>query len=127
MLLEKDNEELRAYIATMRSSQGPVHDDGYYVQATDRLNSQIQSWVRNHPRIFSHPYISHEKAREVFKILETLGENGEESLEYLRSGNSSLQILYKQSRSRIAIIRHIIALFLFQRIFHPFAAGLDEE
>jgi hypothetical protein len=124
--LEKDNEELRGYIAEMRSAQGPVHDDGYYVQTADRLNLQIQSWVARNSKTISDPYIPDNLAREVFKFVERLGENGKKSLQSLTSDHSSLQMLYKYSRSRIAVIRHIIALFLFQSIFHPFAVGLDE-
>jgi hypothetical protein len=127
LALEKDNEELRAYIATMRSAQGPIHDDGYYVQGIERLNYQIQSWVVKMTKSVSNTQISYYNAESILKGLEELGDNGEETLDMLRSGNTSLQKLYSQPRTRIALVRHVIALFFFDRIFDPFAFGLDED
>lgn len=125
--LEKDNEELRAYIATMRSAQGPIHDDGYYVQGVERLNYQIQSWVVKITKSISDTRLSYNTPDKIIKALENLGENGEETVEILKSGRTSLQRLYEQPRTRIALIRHVIALFFYDRIFYPFAFGLEEE
>jgi hypothetical protein len=125
--LEKDNEELRAYIATMRSAQGPIHDDGYYVQGVERLNYQVQSWVVKITKSVPDTRLSYNTQDRIMKALEDLGDNGEETVDMLKSGKTSLQRLYEQPRTRIALVRHVIALFFYDRIFYPFAFGLEEE
>jgi hypothetical protein len=111
----------------MRSAAGPINDDGYYVQGVERLNYQIQSWVVKMTKSVSDKRISHRNSDRILEGLEELGETSEETLEMLRSEETSLQRLYEQPRTRIALVRHVIALFFFDRIFNPFAFGLEED
>jgi hypothetical protein len=111
----------------MRSAAGPINDDGYYVQGVERLNYQIQSWVVKMTKSVPDKRISHRNSDRILEGLEELGETSEETLEMLRSEETSLQRLYEQPRTRIALVRHVIALFFFDRIFNPFAFGLEED
>jgi hypothetical protein len=125
--MEHDNEQLRGYIATMRSAQDPICDEDHYVRGFEGLRRNIDSWVAKQYKLNSKQALRDSCAYEIVELISRLGEHGAKAGNTLQGGKYSIRSLYRERRTRIPLIRHIIAIHLFHEIFYPFAFGLPAE
>jgi len=123
--LSTDNERLRTYIARRESDLKPLHSEDYYIQKFRELNAEIELWIAKYAKTTAKPLTDSEE-KTLLKKLSGLGASGEESSKVLSIKNT-FQTLYEDARSRIRLLRHIVALFLFEQILSPFAVGLSPE
>ena len=98
----------------------------YYSQSFDELNGIAEGVVR-----YSRVHISHIPSEthraQILAHISRLGEHGSKTEEFLESAKDCFQSLYGRGRWRHRLIRHVIALFLFNRVFEPFALGISQE
>jgi hypothetical protein len=125
--LRKDNGQLRTYIVDMESGKGPLHDEEYYIQGFEELRGAIESWIAKHSKANSGQALSEQAQVEVSGILAKLGDQGALSSKFLNAERHDIRSLYGNRRSCIALIRHVVALFLFTEVFEPFAFGLPQS
>ena len=71
--------------------------------------------------------LSQSQEIELLKLLLNFGKSGKKSAEFLKTAPKLFQNLYANTRSRILLIRHIVAVFLIDQVFEPFAAGLPSS
>lgn len=125
--LRKDNGQLRTYIVDMEKGRGPLHDEEYYIQRFEELRGGIESWIAKHAKANSRQALSEQAQVEVLGILAKLGPYGAISSRFLNAESHDIQSLYGNRRSCIALIRHVVALFLFTEVFEQFAFGLPSS
>lgn len=125
--LENDNEQLRAYIATMRNAQGPILDEGYYSRGFDGLRREIDSWVAKQYKKNANQSLSDDAPSVIVRIVSLFGDHGLACSHFLQSEEYSIQMLYNERRTRIPLIRHVIAIILFDQVFDRFAFGLTRD
>jgi chromosome segregation ATPase len=118
-------EHLERCIAETRSPEAPNKVESYYIKKLERLNQYISSKVadlckREHAKTFR---ASERAINNVLRTLQELEPHGGVAATML--GQGSLWTLDTDVRRRIAVIRHIIALFLQSCVFDSFAFGLD--
>lgn len=125
--IRTDNEELRAQLVSLQKWHGPLQGEEYYTELFKALNSEIGGAIAGQVK-----KVSRQAPLEVpdWEILSTriaeLGNSGVTSVTFLNStGSNVIDLLFSSGASRIAFIRHIIALFLYERVFEPFAFGLS--
>lgn len=119
--LRQDNEHLRTYIAKTNTDVNPFHDEEYYLQSLQELKSEIEMWIAKHAKANGVEVLSAAEEAGVLEILFASGQCGKNSYDFL---NRDFRGLYGNARSRIPLLRHVVALVLFEQIFEPFAAGL---
>jgi len=83
----------------------------------------MEGWIAGHAKRTSMRTLPASNEATVLDILMSLGGAGESSCKFLIK-NCLLQKEYYEIRSRIILVRHIVALFLFDQIFNPLAPGL---
>jgi hypothetical protein len=120
-ITEQDNIQLRQCIHRMSKPQEPLRSEDSYIDHFQDLKNQIESWVAGHSKQNANVLLERRTQNSVLAKLEQLGTYGIHTTESFRS---SLGQWYTNKRTRIPLIRHIIALFLFGRVFNPFAFGL---
>lgn len=124
-LLKQDNATLRAVIANSKSSAAPCHEESYYVEHLDGLNHLIQSSVAKAFKQSCNQNLSEEAGNTVLDIISSIDPWGKQTVETL--SRVTIWTLHKDARKRIALVRHIIALFLWDSVFDPFAFGLEKN
>ena len=124
--LRLDNEKLRTYIATRESDLHPVHTEDFYVQNFQALKGEIEMWIVKQAKAnLATPLLDEDEAK-LLENLATLGFHCTASAEILRL-NHIETTWCTSAASRIQLIRHIVAVFLFDQIFSSFAVGLSPE
>jgi hypothetical protein len=125
--IRTDNEELRAQLVSLQKWHGPLEGEEYYTELFKALNSEIGGAIAGQVK-----KVSRQTQLEVpeWEILSTriaeLGNAGVASVNFLNSaGSNVIDLLFSSGASRIAFIRHIISLLLYERVFEPFAFGLS--
>lgn len=118
----EDNQSLRRYIDNMRNAQEPLRGEEKYTQKFEDLNNKITSWVLKQSKQHANTALKDSKVRTaVLTKLESFGVHGQHTATCVRS---SFPQLYNSKKTRAPLIRHILALFLFDRVFYPFAFAL---
>ena len=121
---QTDNEILRDVITSRTISQEPIHTEDYYKRAFNDLKSNMYDIVatlsRGHPKENLTPAFQ----TKVLDMIADFGEHATCSSKYLKDhlGGLNLSRLY-----RIPLLRHIFAIFLFDRVFSPFAFPMTKE
>lgn len=118
-----DNERLRTSIFKNESDLSALQSEDYYIQLFEELKGDVEGWIASHAKRTSTRTLPASTEAAVLDILMRLGGAGESSANFLIK-NRLLQKEYYDVRSRIILIRHIVALFLFDQIFNPLAPGL---
>jgi hypothetical protein len=122
--LSNDNTSLRTQILSMRSPQDPVHDDAYYSRRLVQLNEMIKSWVAS---LFKFKKIDHDiqnaEEKRLVRLLEFANGEGP-STSYMKG---SIRDMLHVPRKRIALVRHLLAIYLFQMVFTKFCFGLQPK
>lgn len=125
-LLRIDNEKLRAEIVTMGKIQGPAKGEEYYIKRFDELKSDIESWAAKHSKLHRNEELSQVSEVELLKSLSELGRCGTMSCQSLKSKTYPIRKLYDYGPTRIGLIRHVVAVFLFDQVFEQFAPGVPQ-
>jgi chromosome segregation ATPase len=124
--LRHDNDEIRSYILKMERELPPVVDD-YYIQLFEEIKSEVEIWSAKHGKSNAGATLSQEHEDQLLDIIARLGNSGIASVDFLRANPQSFRTWYSNARSRIQLVRHVIASFLYDKIFEPFAAGLPSQ
>lgn len=121
--LHRDNEQLRTHIAKMNADVNPNHEEEYYVQSLQELNSEVEMWIAKNAKANAAQSLSGLEETKILEVLALSGPCGKTSSEFLNK-NRAFRMLYSSPRSRIPLLRHIVGTYLFDAIFQPFSAGL---
>ena len=123
--LKQENSALLSSISKANSAQGPVKDDGYYVDQFEYLNHLIQSSIAGMFKWKSDADLSNNAVSKVVSLLDSIDPHGKCTLKMLRNYKPGVVTLHKDAVLRMALLRHLIALVLWDKIFRVFAFGLD--
>lgn len=121
------NEEFRTQILAMSSGRGPVLEEEFYIQSFEELKGVVEHGTVKLSRAQADGTLPNENQMKVLELVSGLGLNGKHSADYFRSNESLFPTVYNTGRWRNPLIRHIVALYLFDRIFEPFAFGISQE
>jgi hypothetical protein len=126
--LRSDNDELRKYIAQRGAErQQSLQNEQYYIQQFQELKSIIEMWIAKQSKSSATKELSQSNEIELLKFLTSHGKSGKMSAEFLKTKPQLCQKLYANIRSRIQLLRHIMAVFLIDQIFEPFATGMPSS
>lgn len=125
IIFEKDNQSLRVYIKSIKTAQTQLRTDTHYADGLQGLNRQIQEWVAN---IFigipKKQKLTERAGAELLGILSEIVPYGNTTAVLLKQ---NITKAYEEPHKRVAVARHIFALYLWERVFTPFAFGLSRE
>jgi hypothetical protein len=121
--LKNDNVLLRAQIADMSSGQEPLREENYYVLEFRQIGMDVDSWAAKETRTMSKKPLSEADCKQLFSELYKSGEHGRKAAE----GFEAKTKLFQERRNRIVLIRHVIAIILFDRIFDVFTFGFKRD
>jgi hypothetical protein len=122
--LTKDNYLLRSQIAEMSSAQEPLRDEQYYILEFTQIRSDIESWAAKETRTTTKPFLSETASLQLISHLKTYGETGSNAAEWFQHKERKF---FQERRNQIALIRHLIAVVLFDQVFNRFAFGFDRN
>ena len=125
--LKETVSSFNTYIANLNRAQEAVYQDSTYVEQLDTLNHFTQSSVASMFKWSCEHELSKEAALKVRGFLKEMDPYGKATLDILTRYGLTISDLHKDSTTRIILIRHIIALFLWKNVFSPFAFGLNEN
>lgn len=125
--LKQENSALLSSISKANSAQGPVNQETYYVDEFDSLNHLIQSSVAKMFKWSCETELPSYAIDKVHKFLECIEPHGNNTLKMLTAYNLEISILHKNAAQRIALVRHLIAVLLWDKVLRHFAFGLDGE
>jgi predicted nucleic acid-binding Zn-ribbon protein len=120
-----DNARLRRDIVNMENDLNPLREEDFYIQGFREIKTDIEMWAATYA---SNDIKGLSANEETFLLqnISTIGPRGKASADILSKKNVA-QKLYKNARCRIPFVRHIIALFLYDNIFEPFAFGFTSS
>ena len=126
--LKAENEAFRAQIFSIGTGRAPIHEESYYVQKFESLKGLIeQGSLRLCRAQAKGEKLSIEAEKATLQALVETGAYGEQAVKIFGETKYTLPFLYNLTTWRIALIRHIVAIFLLDRVFSPFAFGISEE
>lgn len=125
--VHSENEQFRTEIVTMGSGRGPIRAEEYYTQSFLELKGSIELRIVKLSKAHANHFLEESEQTEILDRISKLGEHGMKTAKSLRSGKYSLPILYGNGRRRHPLIRQIVALFLLNQVFEPFAVGISQE
>jgi hypothetical protein len=123
---ENDNVVLRSRIVSMRAPPGQVNDDGYYVQKLNWLNETTQVWAAGAYKGRCNHDLGASAEAELERILGCF-KSGKALLHLMRESRYTIREIHQNPSQRIALVRHLFALFLSTHVFRPFCMGISEE
>lgn len=122
--LENDNERLRGVLAKMSKARQPLRNEEYYQRQFDFLNNEIETWVVAQSKKSKPDEFTRDSKDYIISVLKDVGHScGAESAEYLRT---RMLKLYKKRPTRIALIRHILGVYIFDKVLRKYAFGFDD-
>jgi hypothetical protein len=122
--IERDNENLRDFINSKSRPQEPNHAEDFYIQAFDDLKNGISDFVAKHSKLNSKETLSPAMQTKILAALAEFGNMGQSTSAFLKSNLTSL---YTNRQTRIPLLRHIVAIHLFDKIFVRFAYAVTTE
>jgi len=124
--LGRDNEELRKIIVQRTETHEPVSCDAETnIQDFEMFATDTEMWVAKQAKANKGAEIQEEK---LIELLSESGECGKASAEFLGEKLDHITpVWYRNARSRHQLIRHIVAVYLFDLVFHPFVVGTRPE
>jgi len=123
---ETENLRLRATISKMQIVLTPVHDEAHYIQRFEGLKTKLQNWVVAQVKACSSRAMSADSQNQLHGVFQTLGKRGATAAGFLNP-KEACEYWYRDAKMRIQFIRHIVALFLFVKVFDAFLPGLSPE
>jgi hypothetical protein len=122
--LTKDNYLLRAQITEMSSAQEPLRDEQFYILEFNQIRMDVESWAAKETRTMPKQFLPEPASSQLFSLLKTYGETGSNVAEWFRHKDRRF---FQERRNQIALIRHLIAVVLFDQVFDRFAFGFDRN
>ena len=115
-----------AVIFKNESDLTSIRSEEYYIQSFEELKADLEMWIAGYTKANVSQGVSAANETCILGTLESLGARGRASSAFLTM-NQSIRLWFKDIRLRIPLIRHFVAIFLFDQIFDPFAVGLSPE
>ena len=125
--VKAENEAFREQIFAISTGRGPLHEESYYIQKPESVKNLIQQGALKLCRVQGNETLSSDREKAVLKALGRMGEYGGPAFAMFNETEYTLPLLYENKTWRIALIRHIIAVFLMERVFSPFVFGVGRE
>lgn len=125
--LQLQNEEFRAQIFAMGTGGGPLNDEEFYSTNWEELKCLVEKQIVKLSKAQVKQTLPEAEQTKILHRLSKLGPRGVKCADFLRSDGHSLQKLYNENHWRHSLLRHIVALFLLDRVFEPFAFGISQE
>jgi hypothetical protein len=119
-------DNLRAQVFAIGSSRAPRNDGDFYNQKFNALNTVIDQGVLRLVRQ-GKQVLDESAPKEILESIALLGSYGPNSARFLSESAYNISALYTQGPMRLALIRHVVALFLTHTIFEPYAVGISKE
>ena len=124
--LRLDNDKIREYIITKEKElQQAFEDEDYYIECLEELKSDVELWSAKQGKSRASE-LSTSQELQLLELLAALGPCGKNSVELFES-NHFFQKWHSRPRWRIQLLRHVLAVGLFDQIFEPFVAGIPPE
>jgi hypothetical protein len=121
----EDNDKLRGDLVAMTRPQQPLYGEDHYIHGLQDLNNGIQSWLVGLSRkTQGKESLTQVSQTKILGKLKEFGSCGQNSAKQL---GQHLEEYYGSKVMRIPLLRHIVGLFLFDRIFDPFAYPMPNE
>jgi len=112
----------------MGSGRGPIKTEEYYSSNFEALGCLIEKEAVKLSKIHKNYILPAPHVSQVLDYISQIGALGQKCSDLLSAeGISAFQNIYSQGKFRILLIRHIITLFLYERVFDPFAFGISRE
>lgn len=125
IIFENDNQTLRAYVSNMKAAQTQLRTDLYYIDRLQGLNRQIQDWVANNfIEIPKKQRLTEQAGAELLGMLSKIFPHGNKTSFLLKE---KITKAHEEPDKRVALARHIFALYLWERVFSPLVFGLSQE
>lgn len=124
-MVERDNALLREVINKKSRPQEPIYPEDHYITALDDLNTAIRQFVAKHSKMNSKETLNSANQTKIINELAQYGKYGKISAEVLKPPR--LLKLYTSSQFRIPLLRHILTLFLFDRVLDRFAYSVPSD
>jgi hypothetical protein len=121
--------ELRSHMYAKGMAHSPRHPDSYYVDKFRSLNGLLEQKLLDFSEAHSGQPLPEARVYSFLRYLEKLCPEGQKTLEVLTKKTSkySFEVFYNDDNLRDLLLRHVTALYLFHRVFKPFAAGISYE
>jgi hypothetical protein len=127
-----NNTRLRTQIVAGKGNMNDIlRAEDHYVNQMQQISSSIEDWVAKHvksskkmekERGYHLPALEDNVVVQIISKIKLLGDHGRKSAARLIETFSDR---FKEGISRIALVRHIIALYLFHEVLSRFAFGLE--
>ena len=124
---QAQNEDFRSEIFALGTGRGPLKDEEFYISTFEELKCLIEKEIVKLSRAHANLVFTEEQQGELLKKISEIGSWGTRCAEFLKLEKYSLQKLYSQGQWRHPLLRHIVAWFLLDRVFDPFAFGISQE
>ena len=125
--LQGQNEEFRSQIFALGTGRGPVHDEEFYTTTLEELKCLIEKEIVKLSKAHANYVFQEGEEEEIVQYVSGIGSYGKNCAEFLKSGKYTIQTLYRNGQWRHPFLRHIVAWFLLEQIFNPFAFGISHE
>ena len=122
LALTKDNHLLRSQITEMSIAQEPLREEQYYILEFTQLRMDIESWAARETRNMTNQMPSDQEYAQILQVLRNCGETGTNAAEWFQRIHRKT---WQDRRSKIGLIRHFVAVVLFDHVFERFAFGFD--
>lgn len=123
LLLQNDNLLLRDQISRMTSSK-PIHDQQWFVSEFKQIDEDIEEWVCIETQATPVEPISVAQQTALCDEIATWGDAGRHDSELVRPLLMNIQ---QNEMMKILLIRHIVAVLLFESVLDRFAFGYTRE
>lgn len=122
--IEGDNDGLRELINSKSRPQEPTHAEDFYIQSFDDLKSGIIDFIAKHSKQNSKETLTPATQTKILSAIAEFGVTGQATAQFLKL---HLLPLYTSRQFRIHLLRHIVAIYLFDQIFNRFAYPVTPE
>lgn len=122
LALAKDNHLLRSQISEMSIAQEPLREEQYYILEFTQLRMDIESWAAKETRNMTKQMLSDQEYSQVVQVLRSCGETGRNAAEWFQRIHPRT---WQDRRSKIGLIRHFVAVVLFDHVLERFSFGFD--
>ena len=106
----------------MSNAQEPLREEKYYILEFTQLGMDIESWAAKETRTMPSQPLSVTDSTRLVSELRAYGEHGKRAAEWFEHRNKKV---FQERRNRIALIRHFVAIVLYDQVFDQFAFGFE--
>ena len=122
LALAKDNHLLRSQISEMSIAQEPLRGEQYYVLEFTQLRMDIESWAAKETRNMTKQMLSDQEYSQILQLISSCGETGRNAAEWFQRIHRRT---WQDRRIKIGLVRHFVAVVLFDHVFERFTFGFD--